>query len=198
MADLPVLAKKEREMLAFLATRVAGPRARLLLRYLEGRLFTDRSENTSVCWFDEEAGQLDRIVYGFSRCPFVLVHEFGHAWHCYYYSQQTVGVVRGLGAGVHSIASLEAVATLFEVRLSKMAKRFEYEAPKDFPGLAQLGTMWIKREKEVNRWASSDETGARALDILGRLGYTGDEPIHDLVGRIMADAGSTPQDGREN
>lgn len=193
------LPKKERDVLILLAGEIGGPRARMLLRYLEGRLFRDDNENTSVCWFDEAIGKLDRIVYARARCPFVLLHEFGHAYHCYYFEKETTGVVAGMGDGVHSIASLEAVATLFEIRLSKMVTRFEHGGPPaGHPHLAQLGTMWSKRSKEIEDWAAADETGTRALDILDKLGYTGDEPIHDLVGRIMSDAGSTPQDGRED
>lgn len=174
-----VLPKKERELFAVLAREVAGPRAALVLRALEDKLFRDDEAAMSTCWFEEETARIEGIIFARERGPFTLIHEFGHAYHCFYFAAETAALCLGLKDGVHHLSLTEAIAYLFEERLAQLIPQFLYRCPVEFPFLSKLQGAWTKRVAVIEGWAPP------ALDILHNLGHTDDEPIHDLVKRII-------------
>lgn len=175
------LSQSEANLFNRLGAYVAGNRAKLVSRYLQGKLTIDSSEEISVTWIDEKTRKLDGIVFGRQRGIFTLIHEFGHAYHCYYFGDQSVAIgdpddplcVKPKG---------EAVAIMFELRLGGMANKFAVERGHP-PVLKMLPNIWATREPQLNKWL---DRNSDVLDILEKVLH--DNPVaclHELVERVF-------------
>lgn len=173
-----VLPAAEWKVLRRIAADIAGRgRAGMVLRALEGKVFVEDSARSGL-HFDERTFKIDRMVFGSQRCPYVMAHEFGHAYHCYYWP-----VLSALMSPVpHPTA--EAVALLFEMELREVALcRYAGNPPKGLPGFVYLGTStWQVRAKDLKAHRRDDP---RPFDILEKMLQDAPKDFHTLVGRIV-------------
>lgn len=177
----PIL-KEDWETLVRIATDVAGKgRAGLVLRALEGRVERDLSTARSSVHLNEPDDprpfQIEKMVLGRDACPYVMVHEFGHAYHCYYWPIQSALMEP-------PCARAEAVALLFERELQAYAwDHYIYNPPKPF--LTDLATSaWEKRRedhREIRR------VYPEAFDIMEQALHNSRwrDSLHTMVGRIV-------------
>lgn len=176
--------KADWETLARVATDTAGRgRAGLVLRALEGRVWRDLGTERSSLHFNEPHDprpfRIEKMVFGRCACPYVMIHEFGHAYHCYYWPIQSAMMEP-------PCVEAEAVALLFEHELQEYAARhYIYNPPRDKPFLTYLATStWQKRRRdhEEIRKAIPD-----AFDKMEQVVHDGgrNADFHTLVERLV-------------
>lgn len=175
----------EWDTLKLLACDTAGRgRAGLVLRALDGKIEVDESTPRSALYFDEKVMKISRMVYGRQRCPYVMIHEFGHAYHAYYWPVLTA-LMRP------PCARAEAVALLFECELQAVAaEKYLYRPPKGMPFFTYLATStWQARLKTLR---ALRQENPEPFDILEQMVDTHrpTQDFHSLVERIVNGGGS--------
>ena len=179
MAAVSPLSGVEFLLLSRLAMLTAGARAGLVLRRLDNRVYVDPDQAEGRIYFDTRTLMVDRLVYGRLRSPFDLIHEFGHAYHAYYWPVATT--IPRDGRDAHSKA--EAAAYFFELELSRRMERGIPQAMvKEFPLLRNLNSTWGMRRRHLN---NLNLEWPEPFDILAEKGHTEGALFHDVVGSII-------------
>lgn len=165
-------------LLHCLAYATAGVRARLVLRALEGKVMLTEKEPGSVLRFDETRGRIYELVYGTERGPYQMIHEFGHAYHCYYWPFESAYMV----PVPHARA--EAVALLFELELQTWAaERWVHKPPVGQPQLTYLATStWKVRAAQLQALRAKHP---EPFDKIEQIGHRAPLDFHALVETLV-------------
>lgn len=179
---LEPLSDAEWKVFSLVAQATAGRgRGGLVLSRLSGRVLVDERDPGSALHFDERTLMIDKLVLGRVRSPYIMAHEFGHAYHCYFWP-----VLSALMPVPNPRA--EAVAYLFEMELQAYAARhWTHRPPKAHPSFGYLATSAWQARRQAHHAHRRREK--EPFDILEQMLQNPSQHFHTLVGRIVQSDG---------